>query len=92
MIEYMLEMDPTLATRVTSSGQLPLHIAISTKKSMEKEICPLLDAAPHSVSIRDPVTLLYPFLLAATTKRSDSSEQLYIIHCLLILDPSILVN
>jgi hypothetical protein len=37
MIEYMLEMDPTLATRVTSSGQLPLHMAISTDRAWRKK-------------------------------------------------------
>ena len=89
MIEYMLERDPTVATLVTSSGQLPLHLAISAGQSMEKEIFPLIHASPLSVSIRDPLTSLYPYLLAATT---NTGETLYTIYSLLILDPSILGN
>ena len=91
IIEYLLERDPTVATRVVlSTGQLPLHLAIKSGKNMYKDIFSLIRVAPHSISERDPVTMLYPSLLAAAKIQSRNVENLDLIYRLLILDPSIL--
>mgnify|MGYP005855895967 CR=1 FL=1 len=46
-------------------GRFPLHMAVANRHTWEGGVQELFMAAPELLSVRDPVTKLYPFQLAA---------------------------
>jgi hypothetical protein len=53
------------ATRINRQGRYPLQIALANRHTWEGGVQELFWAAPEVLSLRDPVTQLYPFQLAA---------------------------
>ena len=72
-------------TAVKNTGRLPIHLAVSTKKS-NSFIAALTKTYPKSIIIPDPVTKLWPFALA----NDDNCKSISISYTLLRTDPSIL--
>ena len=54
--------------RVNQKGRLPIHLALESGKTLDNGVDALVDAFPESVRMRDPVTLLYPFQMAAAKR------------------------
>lgn len=48
-----------------AQGRLPLHIALESRKTWKEGVKQLVEVYPEVVSILDPKTALYPFMLAA---------------------------
>jgi hypothetical protein len=53
------------------NGRYPLHIALANRHTWEGGVRELFQAAPEMLSVQDPVTLLYPFQLAAIPFRDN---------------------
>ena len=69
-IHLLLNRSPQGAMRVNQKGRLPIHLALESGKTLDNGVDALVDAFPESVRMRDPVTLLYPFQLAAVNRDS----------------------
>jgi len=79
-------------TQVPSTKRLPLHMAVDTKKSLSL-IAALIRTYPRSLNIPDPVTMLWPYVLAGIShdgKQSVNNESLSVSFALLRADPSVL--
>ena len=72
-IHLLLNRSPEGAMKVNKKGRLPLHLALESGKTLENGVDALVEAFPESVRMRDPVTLLYPFQMAAV-KRVDTTD------------------
>ena len=76
LIKFVLKKYPSVGMAPDANGKLPIHIAIENGWPVHDLI---VGAAPHTLEVKDPVTGLYPFLLAAsiTTKTTtiDSKEE-----------------
>jgi hypothetical protein len=68
VIKCLLNANSKAASVPDNQGRLPLTLAILTNKSWEWCLRFLLDAAPHSISMIDPSTQMYPFMLAAAIR------------------------
>jgi hypothetical protein len=66
VIDMLLSAAPTAAKIHDPSGRLPLHSAIGSGKGYYQGVHGLIEAYPAAMEIPDPVTNLYPFMLAAT--------------------------
>uniref|UniRef100_A0A7S4HQY6 Uncharacterized protein n=1 Tax=Odontella aurita TaxID=265563 RepID=A0A7S4HQY6_9STRA len=64
-IDFLLRINPSVAKRTDRKGRLPLHLALSSGKSMCNGVRSLVDSFHESVRMRDPSSMLYPFMLAA---------------------------
>ncbi|KAL9185191.1 hypothetical protein ACHAXT_002968 [Thalassiosira profunda] len=75
MIEYLLLCEPSAAQIRTRDGRLPLHLLVEGTSTARRNGCvhpwddveTLLHLYPESLAIRDPVSGLYPFQLAAAS-------------------------
>ena len=67
-IHLLLNRSPQGAMRVNQEGRLPIHLALESGKTLDNGVDALVDAFPESVRMRDPVTLLYPFQMAAAKR------------------------
>ena len=79
-------------TEVPSTKRLPLHLAVDTKKPLSL-IAALIRTYPRSLNIADPVTKLWPYVLAGARndgKQSVDNESLSVSFALLRADPSVL--
>jgi len=86
LLQLLVQAHPDSCTLVTSTGQLPLHLATASQKfSWHTSLTNIFEAHPQAVRIRDPVTKLYPFQLAAAA----NAEETTILE-LLRADPSVL--
>jgi len=72
-IHLLLNRSPEGAMKVNKKGRLPLHLALESGKTLNNGVDALVEAFPESVRMRDPVTLLYPFQMAAV-KRVDTTD------------------
>jgi hypothetical protein len=68
VIKCLLNANSKAASVPDNHGRLPLTLAILTNKSWECCLKFLLDAAPHSISMIDPSTQMYPFMVAAAIR------------------------
>ena len=68
-IHLLLNRSPEGAMKVNKKGRLPLHLALESGKTLENGVDALVEAFPESVRMRDPVTLLYPFQMAAAKRK-----------------------
>ena len=71
----MLHLAPDTASIPTKSnakrnGQLPLHLALTSGKEWEEGVRALVRLHPDGVRKKDPLTGLYPFMLAAISYNS----------------------
>jgi len=73
-IHLLLSRSPQGAMQVNRKGRLPIHLALESGKALDNGVDALVDAFPESVRMRDPVTLLYPFQMAAV-KRDDAVDE-----------------
>ena len=69
ILEILCDADPGAASvpDPASNGRLPLHVALSRvpQHSWEESLCHLFAANPYALRVRDPVTGLPAFCLAA---------------------------
>ena len=64
-IDMLLKISAKAAFYTDKKGRLPLHLALASGKTWDNGVKRLIDVFPESERMRDPVTLLYPFMLAA---------------------------
>ena len=74
VIELLLKAYPKGATIPNENGRLPLHCLISSKKSWGSDINILLHHSPNSLLVRDPITKLMPFMMAAVSEETSIAE------------------
>ena len=74
-IHLLLNRSSEGAMRVNQDGRLPIHLALESGKTLDNGVDALVDAFPESVRMRDPVTLLYPFQMAAA-KRDEVVDEI----------------
>ena len=76
-----------------SEGRLPLHLAIENGLGWNEGTAEIYKAYPDAVSVRDPVTGVFPFLAAASQCNCDD-DIITLSNCYLLLktDPSVLVS
>jgi len=73
-IQILLHCNPKAAGLVDHEGRLPLHIGLSSGKTWDC-MSPIFKAEPRAVSIRDPKTLLFPFMIAAVGNKSRLDDE-----------------
>jgi len=61
--------------RKDHQGRLPFHYALQTGVTWLEGLKELFDASPRLLNERDPITLLYPFLLAAAHAEEHGESQ-----------------
>jgi hypothetical protein len=83
--KLVIEYPQAAYKAATKSKRLPIHFAVEARKPL-KLIAALLKAYPNSLNVKDPITRLWPFLLAA----SHSEDNVDTSYSLLRADPSIL--
>jgi hypothetical protein len=91
ILQLMVQAHPDSCTLVSSSGtgqRLPLHLAITANRKFtwHASLVTVFEAHTEAVRIRDPVTELYPFQLAAAAPHAEETT----IFELLRTDPSVL--
>lgn len=81
-VQQLIYSNPAgLTTPIFGTGRLPIHLAIEAKSASLKDI---VAKNSTTASIPDPVTRLYPFMMAAV---GDDSFSVNIIYDLLRLNP-----
>lgn len=90
-VQLLLRENPRAATLCNSRGRYPLHVALNSGIAWNEGIAALLQAFPPALNIRDPLTRLYPFALAAMAPDDlPTKNDLTTVFCVLRADPSIL--
>ena len=84
-IHLLLNRSPEGAMKVNKKGRLPLHLALESGKTLDNGVEALVEAFPESVRMRDPVTLLYPFQMAAVKRNNSDEVDLAITNAMFIL-------
>lgn len=74
IIKRLLETDMSSARVRTSQGQLPLHLALSQNDCDAETINFIFQAYPDAIKERDPVSLLYPFMIPASLSQTQNSK------------------
>jgi ankyrin repeat protein len=74
MITRLVDVYPAATNHFNMDGRFPLHIAIASGKTWDFGIQALVNADKSTIHIPDPVTGLFPFMLAATGGTSGSSR------------------
>ena len=82
-IDQMLEKFPEIPQAVSSDGRIPLHHATAAGCAGIANIELLFDAHPKGASTVDPVTGMYPFMLAGASGSVDAAFEL------LVAEPSL---
>ena len=85
-IRKILEAYPDMAKETDENGRLPLHHAADISGDTFDAAMDIFHANPKSASVRDPLSGLYPFMLAA------SNGQIAVSFNLLLADPSLVVG
>jgi len=75
-ISLLLRKCVASASVRNNEGRAPLHFAIESRVSWEKQLYPLVQAVPDSLCWKDLTTHLYPFMLAASVDDVDNTFQL----------------
>ena len=95
-IQQILKDHPNLPRMVDGDGRITLHYAAASSSSLDnaerarpESIDHILKAYPEGASARDPVTGLYPFMLAAGNDTENSVSTAY---SLLLVNPSLVVG
>ena len=66
IIVVLAQINPNAVKERDNDGRLPLHFALEAGKTWDEGIYNLIKFNPQSLREKDPVTHLYPFMLAAT--------------------------
>ena len=82
----MLEECPGVVFQRDSEKRLPLHHAIASSTASFETVTDIFNAHPKAASLRDPVTRLYPFMLAS--HMTDVSGSL----SLLLANPNLVIG
>ena len=84
-IRKIFEMCPAIVELMsnTKNKRLPLHYAVASSTASYEVVMEVFNAYKHAASIRDPVTGLYPFQLAASVGNFQAS------HSLLLENPCV---
>ena len=85
-IHQMLQKFPEISQAVDSNGRIPLHHATASTSVCDRTVDLLSEANRIGVSRVDPITGLYPFMLASTSRINDDVG---ITFKLLVADPSL---
>ena len=83
-LTILLHTFPAAAGIPDACGRLPLHLAIASNRTWEGGIKDLLTAEPQSLTMRDPINKLYPFMFAAS-----SNAEINTIYKLLLKNPEL---
>ena len=73
VVEILIAASSDSACVPNSLGRLPLHLAIASGKKWENGVEAILHAYPDALTMQDPLTRLYPFLLAAECQTSETN-------------------
>jgi len=73
-IHLLLNRFPAGSKKLSRKGRLPLHLALASGKTLDNGIDALVDSFPESVRMRDPETMLFPFMLAAAKRQVDDDS------------------
>jgi hypothetical protein len=71
----LLEMYPKASLAVNARGQLPLHLAVRAGVPWGEGLSELVARSPDALDVCDPVSGLYPFMLAATAVAETCSDE-----------------
>jgi len=75
LLELLLKKQPSAASIADHQGRLPLHLALAQEcsyyLSWDEGIKSIFASEPRAVSARDPLTKLYPFMMAAVNDRGN---------------------
>jgi ankyrin repeat protein len=74
-----------------NDGRLPFHLACESGASWQESVQPLLSRVPNMVNEVDPVTKLFPFMLAAVNL-DDKDSSVDVVYELLTRNPSHLLG
>mmetsp|Transcript_37971 Transcript_37971/g.66565 ORF Transcript_37971/g.66565 Transcript_37971/m.66565 type:complete len:637 (-) Transcript_37971:76-1986(-) len=85
-VRKFLEAYPDMVKKTDGDGRLTLHHAVDSTSAPFEAVMDVFEANPKSVSVRDPVSGLYPFMLAA------SNDNIAASFSLLLADPSLVLG
>ena len=85
-VRKILKDHPDLVRRIDSDGRITLHYAVGSSSTSYEAIMDVFEAYPQGASIVDPVTKLFPFMLAASNNNIAAS------HSLLFANPSLVIG
>lgn len=74
MTETIIQHDKSSATTPNAQGNLPLHLALESKKPWDDVLRPLIDVAPETVSSGNTLTGRLPLHIAICSYQSRSKE------------------
>ena len=69
VIEILVTAAPETARFRDRNGRLPLQLAIANGKKWTSGVKALVAAYPDAIMLHDPLTNLFPFMLAATVQK-----------------------
>ena len=69
VIEILVTASPETARFHDRNGRLPLQLAIANGKKWTSGVKALVDAFPDAIMLHDPLSNLFPFMLAATVQK-----------------------
>lgn len=72
LLPRLLTMNPEAARKADNNGHLPLTLAIRTRKRWEGCIQNLLEVEPRALCVRDRVSRMVPFMVAAINISDDT--------------------
>jgi hypothetical protein len=82
-IRMFVEKFPQLPAIEDDNNRLTLHHVIESTTAPSDAVMIILEANPASASVRDPITNLYPFMLAGISDKMDAA------HSLLLANPTL---
>jgi len=88
IIKRLIECNEESVKFKTKDGQLPLHLALAHNSPSEVTEF-LLEAYPEAIQKPDPLTDLYPFMIAAQCNMRDGVETVSTIFKWLMMEPSV---
>ena len=91
-VRRVLDDYPDTAQKMDSKGRFTLHHACANTSTSFETVMNVLEANPKGVSVRDPVSGLYPFMLAASKDNVAASFSLLLANPSLVLGGTIQVD
>ena len=85
-IRMVLDAYPDMAKKTDKNGRHTLHHAVGSSSASFEAVMDVFEANPKSASVRDPVSGLYPFMLAA------SNGLVAATFSLLLADPNLVLG
>jgi len=82
-VRLLLKEYPAVAYEKDDNGRLPIHHAVLCSSPRLDNVTDIFNANPKGASVADPVTRLYPFMLAA------SKDSVAVAFKLLLANPSL---